>query len=502
MAETEKKTEERPPIVAILGHIDHGKSTLLDYIRKSNVVEKEAGGITQHVNAYEIHHTTKENKEMRITFIDTPGHAAFTQSRQRGANIADVAVIIISAEEGVKEQTLESLKMAKNAKVPYMIAINKIDRPNANIDKVKNQLVEHGYYVEGYGGDIPYTPISCKTGEGIEDLLDVIVLLAELEELKGTKDTGGEGFVLESHIDSKTGVTAVLIIKNGTVSQGDYLVHNNIVSKIKRLEYFDGSQIKEATFSQPVQVYGLSEIALAGEPFTTFKNKKNAEKFAEESAQKQTKEKQQEELEEDDTRALFPLVIKADVIGTLEALKQEIEKLSTDRVRIKILDGGIGDVSEKDIKRAEGAKNPIVIGFHVKTDKAAKDLADNSGIPIITFDIVYKVTEFLEEEIKHRTPKIKTEELVGRAKVIRLFSETKKAQVVGAKVLEGEIKDGATLKIVRNENEIGEGKITEMQRDRVKVKSVTEGEQFGATVTRKTSISLGDELRAVIIVEK
>lgn len=496
-----KEEEERAPIVAILGHIDHGKSTLLDFIRKTNVVEHEAGGITQHVNAYEINHTTKEKKNVQITFIDTPGHAAFIHSRERGANIADIAIIIISAEEGVKEQTLESLKMVQKIKVPYIIAINKIDRANADINKVKNQLVENGFYVEGYGGDIPCVSISAKTGAGIDELLDVITLLSEIEELNGVRSIPAYGFILESNVDSKVGITAILIIKNGTLYQGDYFVYGRVVSKVKRLESYNNIRIKKASLSQPVYVFGLSKIANAGESFTTFKNKKDADKFVKELGIKNNKEDNISK-DEDDKRLLFPLVIKTDVMGTLEALMYEINKLSTDMVRVKILRSGVGNITEKDIKLAESAKNTLVIGFNLKIDKAAKDLAYSDDIKIIIFNIIYKVTEFLREEITSRTPKIKQEECVGSAKVIRLFSETKKAQVIGAKVLSGKITNSAMLKIIRNDNEIGEGKIIEMQKERVKVKDASKGDQFGATISRKTNMSIGDELQAFTVVEK
>jgi len=501
--EKESKTIERPPVVAVLGHIDHGKSTLLDFIRKSTVVEHEVGGITQHVNAYEIFHTTKEGKEARITFIDTPGHAAFATSRRRGANIADIAIIIISAEEGVKEQTLESIKVAESAGVPFIIAINKIDKPNANPEKVKSGLVEHRYYVEGYGGSIPCVLISSKTGDGISELLDIIILLSDLEGFSGNKKENASGFVLESFVDGRVGITATLIIKNGTLSIGDYFINDHMISKIKRLEYFDGTPMKEASFSQPVHIYGLSEMALPGETFKVFSSKNDALLYQKELSPKNKIVSSVEFKEgEEDTRMTFPLVIKGDYIGTLEAICQEGLKLSTDRVRVKILASGIGNITEKDIKLAESAENPIIIGFNVKIDKAGKDLAENDRIPVHMFNIVYRITEFLEKELIKRTPKITEEVLIGKAKVIRLFSETKKAQVLGAKVLEGNIKNGAIVKVHRNKNEIGQGKIKELQKDRVPAKEAREGDQFGATIERKVGIALGDELLAYELIEK
>ncbi|MAZ40817.1 translation initiation factor IF-2 [bacterium] len=502
MAE-KREQKERPPIVAIMGHIDHGKSTLLDYIRESNVVEGEAGGITQHVNAYEITHKNKEG-ERRITFIDTPGHEAFTGSRKTGARIADIALLIVSAEEGVKEQTKESLKMITEAKAPYIVVINKIDKPNANPDKAKQDLAEIDVFVEGYGGHIPCALVSSKTGEGIDDLLDVILLSADLEELKGTPDVPATGFVLESHVDKKVGVTGTLIIKDGTLKTGMFLCIDGIVSKIKRLEDFTGKQIKEASFSSPIRIAGLSEVPPADTPFESFENKKDAEEHAKVFAQEKHRAPDKEVNGDEDARLMIPLVIKADVLGTLEAIEKEVNKLDIpeDRAYIKILAKGIGDVSENDLKVAASAQDPIVIGFNVKVDKAAKDFADNAGITPQLFSIIYKINEYLQPEITNRIPKIKVEEVAGSAKIIKLFSQVKNKQLVGMKVNDGTIALAKPIRVIRNDAEVGRARAHEMQIQNIKITEGNKGDQIGAQVESKLTLALGDVLEFVDEVEK
>lgn len=487
---------ERPPIIAVMGHIDHGKSALLDYIRKSNIVAGEAGGITQHISAYEVSHNDK-----KITFLDTPGHSAFTAMRLRGANIADIAILIVSAEEGPKPQTIEALESIKEAGVPFVVAINKIDKPEANVERTKTQLMENEIYLEGFGGDIPYAPISAETGESVPELLDTLLLMAEMEELKGDKNKLAEGFVLESKRDPKTGVGATLIITDGTVKTGNFVVIENNFAPVRTIEDFLGKTIKEATFSSPVRITGFKDVPMVGSKFAIFETKKEAEKAAQEYRSEEEKETSilKQEVE---GKTIIPLIIKVDVLGTVEALQKEIRKIENERIIIKTISTGVGNITENDIQIAGGDDNAIVVGFNVKMDKSAKDLAEKTGAQVKTFDIIYKLTEWLEEQVKLKTPKIKTEKIVGKAKIIKIFSQTKDKQVVGGKITEGSISVKSKIKILRREYEMGEGKILGLQAQKIEVKEVKENDEFGAMIESKKEIAPGDIIEAFIIVEE
>lgn len=499
----ENSKTERPPIIAIMGHIDHGKSTLLDYIRKSNIVGGEAGGITQHISAYEVVHKDKNGNSKKITFLDTPGHEAFSKMRDRGAKIADIGILIVSAEEGVKAQTIEAYKSIEQSKTPFIIAINKIDRPNANIERCKQELAEAGILVEGYGGSIPFTPISAKTGEGVPELLDMMLLVAEMEELAGDQNAPAEGFVLEANLDPKSGVTATFVIKNGTLKTGDFVIVGNEMAKLKKIENFLGVIIKEATFSAPVRVYGFSNIPEVGSCFTAFPDKKEAEKFLEEMKTKPAScQKSNGNYARNVLQVEIPIIIKSDVYGTLEALEKEIAKLSTDKVAIRVISTGVGAITENDVKTASSSSNSIIVGFHVKTDKTALDLKDRYGIQIMTFDIIYKLSEWLEEQVKERTPKEKTEETIGRAKILKAFSRVKDKQVVGGTVTFGIIARGKDIRILRRDVEIGGGHILDLQEQKIRVSQVGEGLQFGTEIDAKLQIAPGDVIETFEITYK
>ncbi len=498
MSKTESKNIiERSPIVVVMGHIDHGKSTLLDFIRKSNVVEGEAGSITQHMTAYEIIH--KDNK--RITFIDTPGHSAFSAMRSRGANIADIAILIISAEDGVKPQTIEAYESIKNAKIPFIVAINKIDKPNANIEKVKQELIGNEIYLEGYGGDISFVPISAKKGDGVPELLDMLLLVAEIEELKGDTSLLGQGFILESKMDPKKGVETMAIIKDGTVKKGDFILVGNQVGPIRRLEDFLGNPIDSAFFSSPVRIIGCCDVPEVGLPFSIYSNKKEANEALlnrEESPIIET-----ENIEDDGIdKTEILVIIKADVSGTIEAIKQEIGKIENERAIIRFIHEGVGDISENDIKLAGRKENVLIIGFNTRINQNIKNLAEQSGIKIASFDVIYKLTEWLEENIKNLIPKIKIEESIGKAKIIRLFSKTKDEQIIGGKVKEGKITLGSEVKILRRDYEIGRGTLINLEKQKIKSQEVLEGEEFGMNLKSKIDISEGDYIEAFIVVEK
>jgi translation initiation factor IF-2 len=474
---------ERPPIVVVMGHIDHGKSKLLDYIRKANVVEKEAGEITQHIGAYEIIHP-------RITFIDTPGHEAFSQMRLRGAKIADVAILVIASDEGVKLQTLEAYEAIKKAGIHFVVALNKIDKPNADPERVKAQLAENQIFVEGYGGKIPTVNISAKTGEGVDELLDIVLLLAEMENLKANPEENASGFVIESRLGARRGISATLLIQNGTMKKGMFVVSGKAIAPVRIFEDFQGNALETATFSAPVRIIGFNKLPSVGAEFKSFNSKKEAEDAIIKVEPLQiAKVKPWEE-----GKMSIPLVIKADVIGSLEALEQEIKKLENEEVFINILRQEAGKITEDDIKLASSAENAIVLGFNVAVDSPARTLAERFKILIFTSDIIYKISEWLEEEIEKRKEKIKPKEIIGAAKILKTFSKTKNKQLVGGKVVSGKIIAGRIFKIKRQENEIGEGKIIGLEHNKMPVKEVSERNEFGLMAESKIEITKDDEI--------
>ncbi|MFM7088499.1 MAG: translation initiation factor IF-2, partial [Candidatus Paceibacterota bacterium] len=425
--ETKKDILVRPPVVAVMGHIDHGKSTLLDYIRKTNIVDREAGGITQAVSAYEV--IADGNK---ITFIDTPGHAAFTKMRERSANIADIAILVVSAEDGVKPQTMEAWQTITESNTPYIVAINKIDKPAANVEKTKVDLAEHGIYLESYGGTVPFVPISAKAGTNIDELLSTIHILAELENFTGDVTHKAEGFIIEANMDAKRGIQATLIIKNGTLESGDWVAGGGALAKVRILEDFQGKGIREATFSSPVRLVGFDSMPKVGASFKSFKDKEEAEQFAQNW---QNENRDINNFESTNGKKLIPIVLKADTTGSIEAIEKEISKIKNDQAEFRIVQKGEGKITEGNIKTIAEGGEALVIGFNVKADSSATELAERRGITIAYFDIIYKLSEWLETEMENRRPRVDTEETLGKAKILKAFSKTKERQVLGAKVL-------------------------------------------------------------------
>ncbi len=492
---------KRPPVVSIMGHIDHGKSTLLDYIRKTNIVATEAGGITQRLSAYEVVHKTSEGKEEKITFLDTPGHEAFSAMRISGTAVADVAVLVVSAEDGVKKQTLEALKAITDANVPFIIAINKIDKPDANIERTKNSLVENEIYIEGYGGTIPFCLISAKNGQGVNELMDMILLVADLADLKGNANKLAEGLVIEAHLDKQKGITATLIIKDGALKAGLYIVSGDSFAPTRIMENFLGKNIKEATFSSPVQIIGFDKLPEVGKPFKTFDNKKEAEEYILEQKSLKLVEKKSEEAESDDV-SIIRLMLKAEVAGSLAAMEHEINKIKSEKVKIKVIGKSIGNITENDVKLASGRNPAVIIGFDVKADSSAKDLAERQKVEIKFFDIIYKISEWLDEEVIKRTPKVMVEEVTALAKVLKYFSSMKDKHVIGARVEKGEIHVGNEVRIMRRDEEIGKGKIREIQKNKDKVSDVHEGIEFGCQMQSDIIPAPGDKLEIFKIIEK
>ena len=494
----------RPPVVVVMGHIDHGKSTLLDYIRKTNVTEKEAGGITQNISAYEVLHKNEAGEEKKITFLDTPGHEAFSKMRERGALIADIAILIVSAEDGVKPQTIEAWKTITEIKLPCIVAINKIDKPSANVEKTKQELAEREIYLENYGGKIPYVEISAKAGTGVDGLLTLILILAEMENFTGNTDEGASGFVIEADLDSKRGIQATLIIKNGVVSKGMFVVVEDAICSTRMIQNFKGEMIDSAGPTSPIRLCGFDKMPKVGASFKTFKNKKDAMEYSQsfKDGQGRNSLKDRPLKEEVNNKKIIPILLKADVAGSIEAIEKEIEKIKSEGAEFKITGKGVGPISESDIKKISDSENIIIIGFNVKADKSAIESASKRGITISFFDVIYKMTEWLQVQMEERRPRIETIETTGRAKIIRAFSRTKERQIIGGKVIEGNIVLNGTVKIMRREFEIGRGKIGNLGKGKVKTSVVEEGLEFGMMIESKIEIAPGDIIELFSIAHK
>lgn len=497
-----QKITARPPVVAVMGHIDHGKSTLLDYIRKTNLTEEEVGGITQRISAYEVAHKDENGKDKRITFLDTPGHEAFSKMRERGAEIADIAILVVSATEGVKPQTIEAWKTIVENKIPCIVAINKIDKPEANVEKTKIELAENEIYLENYGGKIPFVEISAKSGSGVDDLLSLILILSEMEEFTGNTEEDASGFVIEVNLDQRRGILATLIIKNGTLQKGMTVVVGDSLCSTRIIENFMGEMIDNASFSSPVRIVGFDKMPRVGAQFKSFQKKSDAEKYAknweiEKNLSKNTK------LENTETdKKIIPIILKADVSGSIEAIEKEIAKIKNDNAEFRIVGKGIGPVSLSDVQGISSGPETVVIGFNVKTDRSAMELAQKNNITISFFDIIYKMTEWLEIQMEERRPKIETVETTGRAKIIRAFSRTKERQIVGGKVIDGQINLNSTVKIMRRDFEIGKGKIVNLEKGKMKTSSVEAGTEFGMMIESKTEIVAGDAIESFTITQK
>lgn len=487
---------KRPPVVVVMGHIDHGKSTLLDTIRKSNIVDGEAGGITQHLSAYVVPHKTSEGAEETITFLDTPGHEAFQKMRLRGADVADIAILIVSAEDGVKPQTLEALESIKTAGIPYVVAINKIDKPGADINRTQASLIENEIYIEGMGGDIPWAGISAKEGTGIDELLDLVILAADLAELKGDTNATATGKVIEGKLDPKRGNTATLIVTEGTLKSGQCVVSGTTYSPVRIMEDFQGKPIKEASLSTPVRIVGFTDIPEVGAEFTTVENKKEAEvAVAEASANTETTATTHKRT----NLPVVPILIKADVLGTIDAIQHELDKFESDRIHVKVIDTGVGDVTVNDVQNVSATEDAIIVGFNVKVERPAKDLAERLEVEIDTFDIIYELSEWLNTALKNRTPKKEEEVVTGSVKILKHFSMQKSVHVLGGRVDEGTIKMKQRVNILRRDIEIGKGTIKNLQQAKSDVDQVTEGE-FGMQLETKAEIAPGDYLQPFDVV--
>lgn len=491
-------TTERPPVVAVLGHVDHGKSTLLDFIRKSNIVAKEAGGITQHIAAYEIERE-RAGKTKHITFIDTPGHAAFSAIRARGANVADIAILVVAADDGVKAQTLEALASIRAAKTPFIVAINKIDKPNADIQRTIASLLEQNVFLEKYGGDVPWAAISAKVGTGVEELLDLILLVAEIHELKGDSALPAEGFVIEAHRDPKRGIAATLIVKNGTLRSGMAVLAGSALSPVRIMENQAGKSLREASFSSPISLIGFDMLPDVGAPFKAYEKKRDAEGAQEDAVAKARAAKAPQAPADTTGRFLMPVIVRADTTGSLEALQQEIAKLGDEYSAVSIVQSGIGGISENDVKAAISSHIPAtVIGFNVGIDSIGAALAQRDSVRVETFDIIYKLAERLEELLRENRPKRVVEQVVGRAKILKQFSSQKDEQVVGGAVSEGYFERKAQVRVMRRGTAVGTGKIMNIQSHKQNVDRVEAPSEFGTQINASFEIAQGDTLECFV----
>lgn len=480
----------RPPIVVVMGHIDHGKSTLLDYIRKANTPRAEVGGITQHLSAYVVTHTTSDGDEKKITFLDTPGHEAFQKMRLRGADVADIAILVVSAEDGVKPQTLEALASIKATHIPFIVAINKIDKPSADVPKTQASLVENEIYIEGMGGDVPWVAISAHTGEGVGELLDVLLLAAELAGLTADDTASATGKVIEAHLDPKRGTHATLLLKNGTLIGGQYVVSGTTYAPVRIMEDWSGVSLKEAHASEPVGIVGFSGVPHIGDTFRTVTSKKEAEAAIAENA---TPSAQAARL--DPSLPVIPILIKVDTLGTIDAIEHELAKFSSDRVQVRVIDKRVGTISATDVQNIHTTSGAIILGFNVSVERSALDLAERLGVEVKTFSIIYELAEWLTAALTARIPATQVEQKTGRAKILKLFSMQKNVSVLGGRVEEGTLSVGDQVKVFRRDLEIGKGKVLNLQQQKSDVRSVI-GDEFGMQVESRAEIAAGDYIEA------
>ena len=464
----------RPPVVVVLGHVDHGKTSILDKIRQTKVTEKEAGGITQHVGAYQAEHQGKT-----ITFLDTPGHEAFSAIRSRGAKGADIAILVVAAGEGVKPQTKEAIQIIKEADIPFVVAINKIDSASANVQNAKQMLAENEVLVEGYGGKIPVVELSAKTGVGIDSLLEVILLLAEMEELKARPKGQAEGIVIEAHLDSKRGIRVTLLVFEGELMLSHWIAAGTATGKIKSMEDFNATQIKVAIPSQPAVVFGWNQAPKVGEEFKSFTIQKDAESHAISKAGSDPVALFLKEIGSDKSNIkTVNFIIKADTQGALEAIEQAMKAIHSEEVEYRVIGHGVGRINDGDVKNAI-AGSAFIVGFNVPIDGSALNLAERNGVKIEEFKIIYELIEKIRSVMSdHLDPEVKRTDL-GRIKILALFKKEVRSQVVGGKVTKGKAVRGALVEIVRNGKILMLGRLGQLQHNKADVAEVSEGLECG-----------------------
>jgi len=495
----------RPPVVTIMGHVDHGKTTLLDAIRHSRVVETEAGGITQHIGAYQVQHDGKW-----ITFIDTPGHEAFTAMRARGAQVTDICILVVAADDGVMPQTKEAIDHARAAKVPIIVAINKVDKPTANPDRVMQQLSELGLLPEAWGGDTIYCKISALKKQGIDELLEMINLVAEINELKANPNRLATGTVIEAKLDKGRGPVSTLLVQNGTLRVGDVLVVGNTFGKVRAMTNDRNQQITEATPSTPVEVIGLNEVPKAGDNFMVFTDEKEARKIAEARAQKSREQEYQTakpvtlddlfaQIKEGELKELN-IILKADVQGSLEALSASLQKIDVEGVKCNIIRSGVGAITESDVSLAS-ASGAIIIGFNVRPTGKTRELAKEEKVEIRLYNIIYNVIEDIEKAMKGLLEPVYEEKVIGLAEVRQTFKVSRIGTIAGCYVLQGVIRRNSGARLIRNGIVVYESKISSLRRYKDDVKEVNQGYECGITIENYDDIKEGDQIECFIMEE-
>jgi translation initiation factor IF-2 len=501
----EKDLMPRPPIVTVMGHVDHGKTSLLDAIRDTSVTTNEAGGITQHIGASQV-----EINGKKITFLDTPGHEAFTAMRARGAKVTDIAIIVVAADDGVMPQTVEAINHSKAAGVPIIVAVNKIDKPTANPDKVKQELSEHGVISEDWGGDTIFVPVSAKQRTGIEDLLEMILLVAEVQEFKANPNRSAKGTIIESKLDKGRGPVATVLIDKGTLKKGDFVLVGSAHGKIRAMFNSKGKRINQAGPSVPVEILGLSETPQAGDILVAMDNEKDAKNIAEKRKNKRhmesinatskvSLEDLYERIQKGEVKDLN-IIIKADVSGSIEAVKQSLLKLSMEEVKVNPIHGGVGGINENDIMLAS-ASNAIVIGFNVRPSIAAMDLAKQESVDVRTYNIIYQAIEDIQSAVKGMLAPIYKEVVMGRADVRQTFKVPNVGVVAGVYVTSGKITRKSKIRLLRNDIILHDGQIASLRRFKDDVSELNNGYEGGIGIEKYNDIKDGDSMEAYIMEE-
>ena len=513
IAELLKEDEEdeddmvpRPPVVCVMGHVDHGKTSLLDAIRNTNVTRGEAGGITQHIGAYVVN-----IKGQKITFLDTPGHEAFTAMRMRGANATDIAVLVVAADDGVMPQTVEAISHAKAAGVEIIVAINKIDKPSANVERVKQELSEYELIPEDWGGSTIFVPVSAHTGEGIENLLEMILLTAEVSELKANPNREARGLVIEAQLDKGKGPVATILVQKGTLHVGDFIAAGACNGKVRAMMDDKGRRVKEAGPSTPVEILGLGDVPNAGEILMSFESDKEAKNFAgafvtenksrllEETKGKLSLDNLFDQIQASDLKEL-PIIVKADVQGSVEAVKQSLTKLSNEEVIVKVIHGGVGAINESDVSLA-ATSNAIIIGFNVRPDTTAKQLAEQEGVDLRLYKVIYQAIEDVEAAMKGMLDPVFEEKVIGHAEVRQLFKASGVGTIAGSYVLDGTFQRNCKVRITRGEDQIFEGELASLKRFKDDVKEVRAGYECGLVFNDFNDVKEEDKVEAYIMVE-
>ena len=504
--EDENMMVKRPPVVCVMGHVDHGKTSLLDAIRHSNVIDREAGGITQHIGAYVV-----EANGEKITFLDTPGHEAFTAMRMRGASSTDIAILVVAADDGVMPQTVEAINHAKAAGIEIIVAINKIDKPSANIERVKQELTEYELIPEDWGGSTIFVPVSAHTKEGIPELLEMVLLTAEVMELKANPNRAARGLVIEAELDKGKGSVATVLVQKGTLHVGDAIAAGSAHGRVRAMMDDKGRRVKEAGPSQPVEILGLNDVPNAGEVFVGCDSEKDARSFAEtfiaqnkvklldETKSRMSLDDLFSQIQEGNLKELN-IIVKADVQGSVEAIKQSLLKLSNDEVVIKIIHGGVGAINESDVSLAS-ASNAIIIGFNVRPDATAKEIADREGVDLRLYRVIYNAIEDVEAAMKGMLDPVFEEKILGHAEVRQTFKASGVGTIAGSYVQDGIFERNCSVRLIRDGIVVFDGPLASLKRFKDDVKEVRAGYECGFVFENYNDIKEGDQVEAYKMVE-